>query len=63
MVRIQKWPSTGPSKPVEAGSTSTHIEPMDPLKLPFGESWIVDFNNPKTLELINELSQRPTILI
>ena len=63
MLNIIKFPSTGFSqKPVEDDGAS-HIGPMDPIKLPFGEAWIVDFNNPKTMKLIDELSQRSTIAI
>ena len=62
MLKIIKFPSTGlQQKPAEEGAS--HIGPMDPIKLPFGEAWIVDFNNPKTMKLIDELSQRSTIAI
>ena len=61
MLQIIKFPSTGKPTPVEEGAS--HIAPMDPIKLPFGEAWVVDFNNPKTLKLVDELSQRSTIAV
>ena len=65
MVSILRWPSTGlvPPSPVETDTIGhTHIEPMDPLKLPFGNQWIVDFSSPETYKLIDELNNQ-TVLV
>lgn len=59
MVHISKWPLTGKQAPVK--DEQSYVTPMEPIRVPFGETWIVDFNNPKTLKLIDELSQRSTI--